>query len=140
MKVLVWNKDRCIGCGTCEKVCSHTWFQEEKREKSRIRISTIDTQISANVCNQCGECMAICPVEALTRDNRGIVRLNEKKCIGCLNCVGFCPTLSMFVTETVNKPFKCVACGMCVKSCPADALSIEEVEEPLNRVFYRRHK
>lgn len=139
MKVLVWNKEKCIACGTCEKVCSQTWFKEENREKSRIRITKTDDGIIGNACIQCGECIDVCPVEALTRDAKGVVRLNEKICIGCQSCVGFCPTLSMFTAKTVEKPFKCIACGICVKSCPTGALSIEERPEPMERVFYRRH-
>ncbi len=139
MKVLVWDEKKCIGCGTCEKVCSQTWFKEENRAKSRIRISKLEKGFSANICNQCGECINVCPVEALTRDAKGIVRLNAKTCVGCLSCVGFCPTASMFYTEGEEIPFKCIACGICVKSCPAGALSLVETAEPLEKVFYRRH-
>jgi Fe-S-cluster-containing hydrogenase component 2 len=139
MKVLVWDESKCIGCGTCELTCSKTWFKEENREKSRIKISKTDQGFQANVCNQCGECINVCPVEALSRDAKGIVRLNEKTCVGCLSCVGFCPTLSMFTTKEVAIPFKCIACGLCVKTCPAGALSIQEVQQPLEKIFYRRH-
>ena len=127
MKVLVWDAKKCIGCGTCENTCSQTWFKEENRAKSRIKISKLKELFAANVCNQCGECMNVCPVEALSRDAKGIVRLNAKTCVGCLSCVGFCPTESMFHTEGEEIPFKCIACGICVKTCPADALSLQEV-------------
>jgi len=68
MKVLVWDKEKCIGCGTCENICSKTWFKEENKAKSRIKISKINDEFLGNVCNQCGECMKVCPVEAFTRD------------------------------------------------------------------------
>ncbi len=139
MKVLVWDKEKCIGCGTCEKVCSKTWFKEENPLKSRIRIRKLDDGFSGNVCNQCGECINVCPVEALSRDARGIVKLNAKECVGCLSCVGFCPTESMFIAEGEPVPFKCIACGICVKACPAGALSIEERPEPIEKIYYRRH-
>jgi Fe-S-cluster-containing hydrogenase component 2 len=139
MKVLVWDETKCIGCGTCEKVCSQTWFKEEDRAKSRIQITKTDAGFNGNACNQCGECINVCPVEALSRDARGIVRLNAKTCVGCLSCVGFCPTASMFVAKSEPIPFKCIACGICVKSCPTGALSLEDRPDPLERVFYRRH-
>ncbi len=139
MKVLVWDKEKCIGCGTCERKCSQTWFKEENRTKSRIKISEADNGFSCNVCNQCGECIKVCPVEALKRDSKGIVRLNEKTCVGCLSCVGFCPTQSIFQIVEIDIPFKCISCGVCVKSCPSGALSLEEIPESLDKIFYRRH-
>jgi anaerobic carbon-monoxide dehydrogenase iron sulfur subunit len=139
MKVLIRKEELCIGCGTCERVCSTTWFKDENPAKSRIKVTSQGQGFSLNACTQCGECMPVCPVEALNRDKLGVVRLTEKTCVGCLNCVGFCPTLSMFTGPGIDKPFKCVACGVCVKQCPANALSIEEVPEPIGRVFYRSH-
>lgn len=139
MKVLVWDETKCIGCGTCEKACSKAWFKEENREKSRIKITKTEAGISCNVCNQCGECINVCPVEALSRDAKGIVRLNAQICVGCFSCVGFCPTASMFFAEIEPIPFKCISCGICVKSCPTGALKLEDRPEPLEKVFYRRH-
>jgi anaerobic carbon-monoxide dehydrogenase iron sulfur subunit len=139
MKVLVWDEKKCIGCGTCEKVCSQTWFKDENREKSRIKILKTESGFSANICNQCGECINVCPVEALSRNARGIVILNEKTCVGCLSCVGFCPTQSMFQATGIATPFKCIACGVCVKTCPTGALSLEDKPDPLEKIFYRRH-
>ncbi|MCF7858161.1 MAG: 4Fe-4S binding protein [Candidatus Cloacimonetes bacterium] len=139
MKVLVWDKEKCIGCRTCEKVCSQTWFKEENRDKSRIKITETENGFESNFCNQCGECILVCPVEALTRNAKGIVRLNDKTCVGCLSCVGFCPSQSMFIAKTEPKPFKCISCGVCVKNCPSGALALQELPEPLEKVFYRRH-
>jgi ferredoxin len=45
----------------------------------------------------------------------------------------------MFVAPNEPIPFKCVACGACVKTCPTGALSIQDLPEPLDKVFYRRH-
>lgn len=141
MKVLVVDEALCAGYGNCEEVCSKTWFKEANREKSCIRMTPTNEGYSLNVCNQCGECITVCPVEALYRDKRGIVRLNAEECIGCLSCVGFCPTQSMFTAAGVDKPFKCISCGVCVKECPSGALKIvDDAVEPIERVFYRRHQ
>ena len=132
MKVLVFDPELCTGCGICEATCSRTLFKEAKRDKSAIRISEDPNRAGrflANNCNQCGECIDVCPTLALARDKRGIVRINKRVCVGCLSCVGFCPILAMRVHPDYIVPFKCIACGACVKECPTGALSIEDLPD-----------
>jgi Fe-S-cluster-containing dehydrogenase component len=129
MKVLSFDPELCTGCHICEEVCSETWFKVVDEEKSSIRIYDPDAGLFRAVfCNQCGECIEVCPTEALYRDKHGVVRLRDKLCVGCLSCVGFCPYLAMFFEPQESKPFKCIACGACAKECPTEALSIIEVE------------
>ncbi len=127
MKVLSYNSELCVGCHTCEEVCSETWFKVADVDKSSIRIlegGNGAVTLDAVFCNQCGECIAVCPTEAIYRDKRGIVRVRKKLCVGCLSCVGFCPQEAMFYHPDQTEPFKCVVCGKCVEECPAEALSI----------------
>ena len=132
MKVLGFKAELCTGCGICEEVCSETWFKEKNREKSAIRIREDPSQpgrFTAAFCRQLGECIDVCPTNALYRAKNGVVRIDKKACVGCLACVGFCPISAMFYHEDYVSPFKCVACGKCVKACPTGALYIAEVEE-----------
>ena len=124
MKVLSYDPELCAGCFVCEEVCSETWFKTSDVEKSSIRIHDEDGSFSAVFCNQCGECIAVCPTEALYRDKKGIVRVRKKLCVGCLSCVGFCPYGAMFYHPDQAEPFKCIACGKCADECPAEALAI----------------
>lgn len=125
MKVLAYDPELCVGCTICEEVCSETWFKAADVEKSAIRIHD-DGQgkLSAVFCDQCGECIGVCPTEALSRDRKGIVRVRKKLCVGCLACVGFCPYLAMFTHPDQAEPFKCISCGQCIEECPAEALAI----------------
>ena len=55
------------------------------------------------------------------------MRLKKKECVGCLSCVGFCPTLTMYYHESQVEPIKCISCALCVKECPTGALAVEVV-------------
>lgn len=125
MRVLSHDPELCVGCYTCEEVCSETWFKVADRAKSSMRIHDDGSgPLSAVFCVQCGDCVAVCPTLALSQDRRGVVRIRKKLCVGCLACVGFCPYLAMYHHDDQIEPFKCVACGKCVSECPAEALEI----------------
>lgn len=126
MKVLKTYPDLCIGCHTCESVCSQLYFKEDNAAKSCIVISEDTQPPYMNVCNQCQKCVAACPTLALTVNSHGVVMLNKTLCIGCLMCMGVCPTDSMRTVLGEQNPFKCNACGACAKSCPTEAIKIEQ--------------
>ena len=124
MKVLNIAIEKCVSCGACEEKCSTVFMKENNKEKSCIQVKPRNGGRLINVCNQCGRCIDVCQIKALTRDASGVVRLNKKTCVGCLMCVGFCPTGAMRQHDSEAVPFKCTACGQCVKVCPEGALEV----------------
>ena len=126
MKYLKVDPCKCTGVRACETTCSKTFFKVADAKKSCIRITQKGKAFEINACNQCGECIAVCPVQALARNKQGVVILNKSVCVGCLICVGFCPPLSMMQHPELREPFKCVACGACTKTCPEKALALAE--------------
>lgn len=131
MRILSHDPERCIACYSCEDVCSETFFKEANAEKSRIRIYDDEGEFpDAVFCNHCGECIAVCPTEAIFRNKRDNIRIRMDLCVGCLSCVGVCPYQAMFYHVDHHEPFNCLACGICVEKCPEEALAIVEVEEP----------
>ena len=129
MKTLSFNPQLCTGTRECEVTCAFTWFKTRDVDKSSIRISTnADSTFAARFCIQCGECISVCPVNALYQDKHGIVRVRPRLCVGCMACVGFCPHDAMYFDTAQALPFKCVACGQCVDACPTGALKIIEIE------------
>jgi len=132
MKYLKTDAAKCKGVRACEKVCSMTFFKKEDPGLSSIKITGKSGGFDMNVCNQCGKCIPVCPVEALYRNKAGIVLVKKDRCVGCFMCVGFCPSLSMRRDDGQREPFKCVACGQCVKECPKGALQLAESILPQN--------
>ena len=131
MKKLVTDPDKCIGCKTCEIMCSNAFFKAPDKEKSAIRVNTDDSGgFVISVCDQCGICVEMCQTMALRINAKGVVMLDKKKCVGCLVCVGECLRGFMRYHDDLPTPFKCNACGICAAECPKMALTIvEEVED-----------
>ncbi|MBM7854743.1 Fe-S-cluster-containing hydrogenase component 2 [Desulfohalotomaculum tongense] len=125
MKKLVKNEKLCTACGACQRICSQTYFKEDNKEKSAIGIKAEDSGTTIIACSQCGECIDLCPAEAIYRDQKGVVRIKNSICVGCFSCVGFCPEGAMFYHGDYTEPFKCTACGLCVKECPSGAITIQ---------------
>lgn len=49
------------------------------------------------LCNQCGDCVDVCPVEAIYQDHQGDIYL----CVHCGQCVNFCPQNCLEMQEVV---------------------------------------
>ena len=140
VKYVKFHPDKCEGGKECEAACSNVHFKHDKGgEWSAIRIYKSQEGYDMTVCNMCGLCVDMCPVQALKRLNSGTVVLNKNVCIGCQACVGFCPRGVMRKAPEVITPFKCIACGACVKACPNDALELVEVElDDVREVVYHQ--
>jgi anaerobic carbon-monoxide dehydrogenase iron sulfur subunit len=128
MKVLVGDPGKCKLVHACEKACAKVLHKKDDRPHSAIRVDPVEGQPRFQVCNQCGECIEVCPTGALSRAKSGVVLLKKDLCVACYMCVGFCPSLSMARAEGVLPPFKCISCGQCAKACPEGALAL--VEQP----------
>ncbi|WP_034638700.1 4Fe-4S dicluster domain-containing protein [Desulfofalx alkaliphila] len=124
MKKLDKKEELCTACHLCEQICSRTYFKEENPKKSAIRIEE-QPNIKITVCSQCGECIDLCPAQAIYRDKKGVVRIRKAICAGCFACVGFCPEGAMYHQGELEEPFKCIACGICAKECPTGAIFVE---------------
>lgn len=127
MKFLKTYDEKCKGCNICVETCSSLYFKVKDSEKSRIIVEKREPGIFHLIaCNQCGVCVAECPVTALSVNKMGVIMLNGKLCVGCLACVAVCPIKSMRHSPSALTPIKCIACGACAKNCPEGALEIVE--------------
>jgi len=61
--------------------------------------------------------------------------IDEERCIGCKECVEFCPNEVLEFDEAAGKarvkyPFNCVVeCNACAKLCPVAAISFPNEED-----------
>jgi len=88
------------------------------------------------MCMQCDEacCVKVCPVNALFRDENGVIAKNSEKCIVCKMCVSACPLGNMSYSPTTKEVFKCDLCGgdpKCVKFCTSNAIQfVDPTDSP----------
>jgi Fe-S-cluster-containing hydrogenase component 2 len=98
----------CIGCLTCEVICSQVHKQQGLSDLPRIRIyddpaTKVDAEVTAaypgrgtfhqEPCLQCptAECLYVCPVNALRVDPKTGARIiQEDVCVACNRCAEAC--------------------------------------------------
>ena len=69
-------KNLSMGCGS-------------RATKQRMH-ADLKPELRKEACIGCGECVAICPVEAISLNPGGIARFDLKRCIGCAECLSVC--------------------------------------------------
>lgn len=140
-KILMISPEKCIGCRSCELICSFNKTNEFNPKQSAVAVLTYDeAAISVPMmCMQCEEpsCLKVCPVGAVSKNEDGAVVVDEKKCIVCKMCVSACPLGNITFNPAAKKIIKCNLCGgdpQCVKFCSAGAIQYKEGTSPnLNR-------
>ncbi|NYB52218.1 MAG: 4Fe-4S binding protein [Methanobacteriaceae archaeon] len=70
-------------------------------EKEGIRLNPIKKVVKKDEekCVDCGECISLCPVEAISMDSLWTVQLDDQKCIGCGFCTSSCPTRAIKIAD-----------------------------------------
>jgi protein NrfC len=152
----LWNEANCIACGACVVACVSTNHPEmlHKREKGHGGLpSNIQTfeysddvgtpKFLMNQCQHCEDapCVHTCPFGAVYYDTQGLVRLDERLCIGCSYCVAACPYDVRWKHPDNGLPKKCMSEGClelvangqkpsCVTVCPANARDFGDVDDP----------
>lgn len=134
-KVILVDAAKCTGCRTCELVCSVRNEGIANPARSRVHIIRFESVVFEvpMLCQQCtsAPCIAICPVNAITRDRvTGVVQVNHDHCIGCKMCIVTCPFGAISFDPAGRKILKCDQCEgdpTCVKFCETQALQYVDV-------------
>ncbi len=95
-------------------------------------------------CIGYGDCMRVCPVDAIAIDKDDLPVIDEQVCVGCDLCVDMCPKDILTVVSRDKKTrllcsshdkgkyvksickVGCIGCGICVKVCPPNAITIKD--------------
>jgi hydrogenase-4 component A len=126
----------CIGCLTCEVICSRVHREQGLSDVPRIRIFN-DTTV------------AVDPEITKHYPDRG--SFLQTPCLMCPEapCLPVCPVDAVFVESTsgarVIDESTCIACGKCAKACPFDTYDEKEATSKdslgqLTRITYDPEK
>jgi Fe-S-cluster-containing dehydrogenase component len=128
--LLILSED-CMGCHACEVAC-----KQEHGLDVGPRLIQVSEQAPVFVpmyCHHCAQppCGEACPVGAISRDEQGIVLIDEESCIGCMACVEACPFGAAQFYEERAVAVKCDLCRerlrkgegpACAKACPTQCI------------------
>jgi Fe-S-cluster-containing hydrogenase component 2 len=140
LKQLMVKPEKCVGCKTCEIICSYNRAKNFDPRNSAVSVQIFgEASICVPVmCMQCEEacCVSICPVEAMHRDDDGLVTCDTNRCIGCKMCVNACPLGNVAFSQQAHRIIKCELCGGrpgCAKYCPVGAIVYTDERDGLGR-------
>jgi 4Fe-4S ferredoxin len=140
---LILNREKCVGCGTCARVCPKEAISRGPIGASRRFPTTED--IVAQVydpkkCVFCGTCVYMCPFSAITLKKDGeVINLEDlslvvQKAVPKLefkakkisNNKGVERVVKQYATATVSiKNEECAGgCSTCAEVCPSGAIVI----------------
>ncbi len=108
---LIFMKRDCMGCHACEVACK----QEHGLGVGPrlVRVVEKSAEFTPVYCRHCAKapCKEACPVDAITRNDQGIVLIDPELCIGCKECVEACPFGAMQFDEAREAAVKCDLCA-----------------------------
>lgn len=120
--LMIFKKD-CMGCHACEVACK----QEHQLGVGPrlLRIIEDAPHFHPVYCHHCAKapCKAVCPVEAITRNDQGIVLIDSDLCIGCRECMAACPFGAMQFDDEQDTAVKCDLCHERIEAGHAPACS-----------------
>ena len=115
-KRLLIDLNACDACAECTVQCAY-FYQPGATEHGILALRELVT--FALVCRRCEEpsCAAACRFEALERQDDGVMKRHNMRCVSCKCCSQACP-FGTISPDTI--PFYVSRCDVCLGSTGAE--------------------
>ena len=153
---LLIDHELCFGCYACEVACKEEnnlpvgprWIQVITVGPRKVGQRLVQDFVP-RTCVHCvkAPCIDVCPVEAITKREDGIVLIDPDLCNGCLACIEACPYAAPQFNPEKKVVEKCNLClprleqGLkpsCVQHCPAGAIYFGDINQAAQELRKRR--
>lgn len=120
--------EKCSGCRICQQICTFFHYQEFNPKRARVKVVQARSNglFIPKTCNQCKECIVLCPEEAIYWDSElGTIGVDADNCSGCGICVDNCEQMAISIDPVTGKANICDLCAgapRCVEWCPEGVL------------------
>lgn len=144
---LIVDTEDCVGCYACEVACKQEhnlpagprWIRvflvSPKEIEGKLQLRYVVTH-----CMHCSQppCKDVCPVNAISKRDDGIVLVDEELCTGCKECIEACPLGVMQFNEDKGLAQKCDLCveridmGLkpaCIAACPSHCIYAGDISD-----------
>ncbi|MFO7870334.1 MAG: 4Fe-4S dicluster domain-containing protein [Kiritimatiellia bacterium] len=127
--------NKCDDCEKCEVDCAY--FYRAKASDHGI-LSVREAATFALVCRRCEEasCVKACRFDALERQENGVLKRYNMRCVSCKCCSHACPFGTIYPDAVPFYATNCDYClergdgePPCVTSCVKNAIEYREVKE-----------
>jgi Fe-S-cluster-containing dehydrogenase component len=134
-KRLFIDLEICRECDKCEVACSYFYHPFNSGAVYLREIAEF-----AVTCRQCDEapCVASCPKEALEKQEDGIIKRYNLRCVSCNSCSYACPFGTILPEVILYATSRCDFCierlsgsemPVCVGGCAKNAIQYGEFKE-----------
>lgn len=93
------SKNPIFMCACCDCCCGVLRHIKKEDNPGDLVANPYVIQHDPDLCINCGNCVEICPMDALIADEEENVYLRQERCIGCGLCISVCPTSAVEMTR-----------------------------------------
>jgi ferredoxin len=94
-------------CNCCKCCCEGMVAARRFAMQQPVNTTNFLAAVQPGACKGCGQCAAICPIEALSMDagsaQTPVARLDSDLCLGCGLCAQVCPTTAIRLVKRARR-------------------------------------